>query len=330
MQNPKISIIVPVYNVEKYLKECLNSIIFQAFTNFELLLIDDGSQDRSGKICDEFAAKDKRITVFHKENEGANLARKYGVERAKGEYINFVDSDDTIFPNSLELLYNRLTNEKLDIVLGVANFFLKDGYIKPNLHKVEGVFSSVEYLKLILQSSCSFSSCARLFKSSLFDKNTFNLEPEIKINEDKYTNICLGINANRIGLYNMVVYNYRYNPLSISKSTNVDCLAPFEKLFNHIRFIIKEANLYDELKDCISVNELSTIIVYCIKDKRILEENLYVQKVIEDTKLLKIPFQMRLLRLIILYPTLLQPIVNRLNKIRKYSIALNHKLFNKL
>jgi len=316
--HPKISVIIPVYNVEKYLRDCIESVLSQTFTDFELLLIDDGSQDKSGKVCDDYATKDKRIKVFHKKNEGANLARKYGVEKAEGEYISFVDSDDTIFPNALELLVNRLEKEKLDIVLGAANAFYKDGHFESNFHKFEGIYSNVEYVKLILHSSCYFSPYARLFKTSLFDKNTFDLEPEIKINEDKYMNICLGLNARKIGIYNIIIYNYLYNPLSTGKSTKVLNFDPFEKLFNHIRLVINEANLNEELKNCISLNELSTIIPYCINDRNIMEENLYVKKVIEDTKRIKLPFLMRLLRLMILYPNVLQPIVYKVNKIRKY------------
>ena len=94
--NPKISVIVPVYNVEKYLHRCVDSILAQTFNDFELLLIDDGSKDKSGAICDEYAAKDSRVRVFHKENGGVSSARNLGLENAKGDWIIFIDSDDWI------------------------------------------------------------------------------------------------------------------------------------------------------------------------------------------------------------------------------------------
>ena len=94
--NPKISVIVPVYNVEKYLCSCIDSILAQTFTDFELLLIDDGSRDKSGEICDEYANKDCRVKVFHKENGGVSSARNLGIDESKGEYLFFVDSDDII------------------------------------------------------------------------------------------------------------------------------------------------------------------------------------------------------------------------------------------
>ena len=108
--NPAISVIVPVYNTEKYLDECIQSILNQSFTNFELLLIDDGSTDRSGAICDQYAAKDERVRVFHKENGGVSSARNVGLDEAKGEWIAFVDSDDYLLSNALDLITD-LENE---------------------------------------------------------------------------------------------------------------------------------------------------------------------------------------------------------------------------
>lgn len=102
---PKVSVIVPVYNVEKYLHACLDSILAQTFTDFELILIDDGSPDSSGKICDEYAKKDIRIRVFHQENQGQAAARNFGVSQAKAEWIHFVDSDDVVHTHILEVLY---------------------------------------------------------------------------------------------------------------------------------------------------------------------------------------------------------------------------------
>lgn len=101
---PEISVIVPVYNAEKYLSRCINSILAQSFTNFELLLIDDGSTDKSSEICDDYAAKDQRIKVFHKKNGGVSSARNMGLDHAKGKWITFVDSDDCIYANIFDII----------------------------------------------------------------------------------------------------------------------------------------------------------------------------------------------------------------------------------
>lgn len=115
MQSPEISIIVPVYKVEKYLSKCVDSILAQTFTDFELILVDDGSPDSCGKICDEYALKDSRIKVIHKENGGLSDARNAGIAVAKGEYLGFVDSDDYIAPDMYELLYRLIRENDADI-----------------------------------------------------------------------------------------------------------------------------------------------------------------------------------------------------------------------
>ena len=108
MDNELISIIVPVYKVEKYLEKCVKSILKQTYTNLEIILVDDGSPDKCGQLCDELAKTDDRIIVFHKENGGLSDARNYGVERANGEYIGFVDSDDYIHECMYKELYEAI------------------------------------------------------------------------------------------------------------------------------------------------------------------------------------------------------------------------------
>ena len=112
--NPKISIIVPVYNVEQYLPRCIDSILNQSFADFELLLIDDGSKDKSGTICDEYAAKDSRIRVYHKENGGVSSARNIGLEKARGEWLAFIDGDDEITDGYFNI---RQEHEGVDVII---------------------------------------------------------------------------------------------------------------------------------------------------------------------------------------------------------------------
>ncbi|MBR6477920.1 MAG: glycosyltransferase family 2 protein, partial [Lachnospiraceae bacterium] len=111
-----ISVIVPVYNVEPYLRNCLDSITGQTYKDIEILIIDDGSKDQSGAICDEYAGKDERISVFHTENKGLSAARNLGIEHAKGEWITFVDSDDWVDPDMLERALSAAEKENLDLV----------------------------------------------------------------------------------------------------------------------------------------------------------------------------------------------------------------------
>ncbi|HEL7541574.1 TPA: glycosyltransferase, partial [Enterococcus faecalis] len=121
---PKISIIVPVYNVEKYLEKCVRSILAQTFTDFELILVDDGSPDSSGAMCDQFAEQDERVKVIHKENGGLSDARNAGIEIATGEYLGFVDSDDYIADDMYELLYTNIVKEDADLsICGIYDVY---------------------------------------------------------------------------------------------------------------------------------------------------------------------------------------------------------------
>ena len=113
---PKISVLVPVYNTEKYIKKCIDSIKSQTITDWELILVDDGSTDDSGKICDEYAKQDEKITVYHKKNEGISATREFAVKHANGTYIQFVDSDDWIDADMLERMYGAAQAKNLDVV----------------------------------------------------------------------------------------------------------------------------------------------------------------------------------------------------------------------
>ena len=112
---PKISIIVPVYNCEKYISNCINSVLEQSFKDFELILVDDGSSDRSFEICESFAKKDSRVRAIHQPNSGVSRARNIGLDEAKGEYIGFVDGDDCVDKEMYERLYKNLADNNADI-----------------------------------------------------------------------------------------------------------------------------------------------------------------------------------------------------------------------
>ncbi len=113
----EISVIIPVYNKESYIKDCISNILFQNFDSFEIILVDDGSNDHSGTICDEIASKEKKIHVFHTSNEGVTAARRYGVEHSSGKFIMFVDADDLLLPNGLRVTYEAMKNTNADEII---------------------------------------------------------------------------------------------------------------------------------------------------------------------------------------------------------------------
>lgn len=140
MRKPLISIIVPVYNVERYLNKCLDSIIHQTYNNLEIVLVDDGSTDWSGLICDAYATKDNRVTVIHKENNGLSAARNIGLEYSHGELIGFVDSDDYVDRQMYEILLRQLEEDKSDIA--ICDYMRVDESYSAPENKVKTLVSS--------------------------------------------------------------------------------------------------------------------------------------------------------------------------------------------
>lgn len=162
---PKISIIVPVYNTDKYLRKCIDSILDQTFTDFEVLLVNDGSTDNSGDICDEYAELDFRVRVFHKENGGVSSARNLGLENILGDYVFFIDADDYLSIDALNLLF--LASIKYDADIVVANYYeiLND---ERRIVDVKVVKDKYEYLRSVLLRQSSFTLWGKLFKAELF------------------------------------------------------------------------------------------------------------------------------------------------------------------
>lgn len=171
MQRPKISVIVPIYKTERYLQECIDSILSQTYTDFELILADDGSPDGCGAICDRATAQDKRIRVLHQENQGVTRARANGVSAAQGEFITFVDSDDTIPPQALDVLVKH-ANDVTDIILGNAQH-LGSGSVPP------GEISLTEYRQMcVVMKTVHNAPFSKLFRRSLFNDWVFDSTPE--------------------------------------------------------------------------------------------------------------------------------------------------------
>ena len=136
-EEARVSIVIPVYNVEEYLVECIESVLNQTYQNFDIILIDDGSKDSSGEICDQYAEKDKRIRVIHQENGGLSVARNKGLEVARGKYIYFLDSDDIIVSQTLKLLTEIAEKEQSDVVFFDADVFFTDCEPDPKVYRYE-------------------------------------------------------------------------------------------------------------------------------------------------------------------------------------------------
>ena len=225
---PQISVVVPVYKVEKFVAECLESILSQDFDSFEVVAVDDGSPDASGKICDEFAARDSRLRVFHKENGGVTSARRLGVERSRGEWICFVDSDDVLLPHALSALFAATQQfPDADIVEGGHVVFRENSDLDEstretvpatNSPKEPPVVSGVEYARRVALCDGFFGPAPwrKIIRHrAVSESNALNISAKIIWGEDRLVNFAIATRARQVLRIPNVVYAYRMNPESI-------------------------------------------------------------------------------------------------------------------
>lgn len=206
MGNDLISIIIPVYKVEEYLEKCIESVLKQTYTNLQIILVDDGSPDNCGKICDEYAKKDSRIEVIHKVNGGLSDARNVGIAKAKGKYIGFVDSDDYIKEDMYEILINLIKEYDADV--SICNLYdVIDGkeYIRNNENGIQE-YSRLEILKeVLLDKNIQSYAWNKLYKKELFDEIKY---PIGKKYEDIGTTFYVFEKCNKIVVTSKPEYYY--------------------------------------------------------------------------------------------------------------------------
>lgn len=206
-----ISVIIPIYNVEKYLSRCLDSVINQTYSDLEILLVNDGSTDSSGFICDEYAKKDSRIVVIHQENKGTSIARNRGLERAKGEFIGFVDPDDVISVHFYEILYNTLIKTNSDLILCNFQNFTHFNEIKEDKRSLynSNEYNGYNFIKNFTYKKDTVRYVViwnKLYKRYLWDELRF---PEnVKICEDEYVWYKTMFKAHKIYELDQILYYY--------------------------------------------------------------------------------------------------------------------------
>lgn len=229
---PLITVIIPIYNAERYLDRCLNSVIHQTYTNLEIILVDDGSTDDSGRICVEFAKTDTRINLIHKSNGGVSSARNAGLDIMHGKYIMFVDSDDYLALDCIEYLYDLLSKSKVQIAIGNYEFTKEDKYLFKREQKSTQYLSGKE--AIILQfgkRTVQFvSPWAKLFQRELFDELRF---PDGLLIDDEGTLYKVLYFCHDVVVSDRVVYAYYYNPDSLTKK-------PQKKNYEDLCTVLKE------------------------------------------------------------------------------------------
>lgn len=264
--NNTISVIIPIFNVEKYLGECLDSVINQTYKNLQIILVDDGSTDNSGKICDEYAAKDSRIVVIHQKNAGAGAAKNAGLEKATGEYLAFVDSDDYLELEAYEKMLEILVVNEADIVQ--CNH--RDIY----QNKVsDRIFIKEEQMLNAQQCLCDFTKkwvcslfCNKLFKASLFKDIRFEEGHRI---DDEYFTYRGVMNADKIIYSPLIFYNYRQRASSVMNDSAAERI-----LLDRLDYTQKRRNniikKFPQLKKTFDYNLVDSLLLWS-KDENLTD-----------------------------------------------------------
>lgn len=241
----KISIIVPVYNTAKYLERCVDSIVAQTYTDWELLLVDDGSTDHSGAICDRYAASDSRIQVFHKPNGGLTSARNHGLERASGEWITPIDSDDWVEPEMLAKMLAKAEESDADVVICDLRFVW---------HEQSSVYTSIDWGDDKTESLNRYIAsgwtclCSSIAKRSLYTDHNLHSPREITYCEDFHLMVRLCHFAKRVVHIAEPFYNYRQQQASIMHNLNPKTEADEQWAYADTVRFFKEQGAYEAFR----------------------------------------------------------------------------------
>lgn len=244
-KNDLVSVVVPVYNVEKYLRRCIDSIILQSYINLEIILVDDGSLDSSGNICDEYLKKDKRIKVIHQKNGGLSAARNTGIKKSIGKYICFIDSDDYVEKDYVKIMYDKIILDDSDIVICNYKRIYENKELLCNADKFH-----TEYF-------LTPSAWNKFYKKNLFDDVKYI---ENKYYEDLGTTPILIMKSSKISYVSDYLYNYVQNNNSIMKKSN-DRIFEIYDILNYIKKYAEDNNYYDNYKDRIEIAYIFHILI---------------------------------------------------------------------
>lgn len=267
---PIISVVIPLYNAEKYISNCIRSVLNQIFSNFEIIIIDDGSIDKSYMICSEMLKSDPRIKLYHQENLGVSNARYNGVKKAVGEYIFFLDADDTIRDNTLDDLYKRII----------------DGYdIVQTGCRCDMEFNGTEFVRSLLLHESPFNIWGKLIKKELLTSIDMHINREINIGEDLILNIRLGLIAKKIYSMSNIFYNYENNPNSVTATSTKS--VEYEKKFIELMYDILKNRMSEFKNEFIhfKIASLQDLILYGC---HINYKDPWVEKIIYDSSCVKL------------------------------------------
>lgn len=244
---PLISVVVPIYNVEQYLERCIDSILHQTYEHLEIILVDDGSPDISGAICDSYLVLDQRIKVIHKRNGGLSEARNAGLEMASGEFIAFIDSDDAIMPEMIEKLYERIVTDRSDMAFCGYRQVSQKGDILSEVFLPDNVLTGFEALKASYENEGVLYTiaCNKLYKKHLFQDIRY---PVGKYHEDEFTTYLIIDQCSRISILREPLYIYVCRDNSIMQEPySVKRLDGIEASYERYFYFREKGGKYKEL-----------------------------------------------------------------------------------
>lgn len=242
MESTKISIIIPVYNVEQYLQDCLDSVLGQSHKNLQVILVDDGSLDNSGSICDHYAELDSRVTVLHKENRGLSSARNAGLPMAKGEFVFYLDSDDYLEPDAIAYLLQAQHSSGADMVIGNYEYTYEDHEAPaPSTFQWDTTLSREEAIEALVWGKIQNFAWGKLIRTDIAQKHYF---PEGKLFEDTFWAHHVVHSSNAIHILTRPLVHYRQRNNSISYSYTINRLDILDGWHARLDFLSEE---YPEL-----------------------------------------------------------------------------------
>ncbi|ETP71131.1 glycosyl transferase [Lachnospiraceae bacterium JC7] len=256
MNEPFLSVIIPVYNTEKYLDQCLKSVISQSFEDMEIICIDDGSTDGSSQILNVYASCDLRIKIIHKPNGGLVSVRKLGVSEAKGKYIGFVDSDDWIDPEMYACLCSAA--EKYDADMVSSSYWQEGAYsnisrdaVRAGVYEGAGMDDLRDHAILDVEKhdkGLSGSLCTKLFRTSLLKEIMPRIPSDIKVSEDKVTSLTFLLECKRAVILDGAYYHYRINQASMFHADDPDYLQNYNTVYKYFRSLYGHRNFTDKMR----------------------------------------------------------------------------------
>lgn len=241
MKNDLISVVIPAYNSEKHIKECLYLTTKQTYQNLEIIIVDDGSNDNTGNIIKSMARLDERIKYFYQDNQGQSCARNFALERVSGEYIVFIDSDDIFELDLIEELYNKIKKDNLDISITMLDYYRGNKLLHSNngILNEDIIVTNIDAIKLMLMcNEIRFHPVCKMFKRDIFNEVRF---PIGKIYEDVITIFLATLKAEKIGYVNKVLYHYKINDDSTTHNNRFD-----SKRFQLYEYALEIENILNE------------------------------------------------------------------------------------